>query len=668
MSMSQLRAVVFLCVLAGALGASAALDPYPLLSGGSFGPTVLASPDPLASYTWDMDSLRQGERFGYQLYYDSPVNATGTPSASFSGLHTLVGNGSAARAVPASSAVVKADGTITLRFAAEGPSWLEFDSSDLAAAEAAGARVSITISENRFPGANEAKAPTRYDGAGLSTYRLELNPALYEGVRYAFITVTGMDGKGGVDGADAGGAAPAWTINALRRVSQAIPANYEGSFDSSDGFLTRLWYVGAFTTRATFVSSVSPAQPRPTNDTTAYLGSILMNRGDRIAFLGDAHVAQATALAAFGSSVHPLLAMSNEYLSTVTHDGNIEPYKMMWVLSVVDYFDASGDKRAFARIAPKVAQQLVHARDVVYPAAVAGNAALAWSREDDRMGFGFEYPDIPHAQCAYRALAAEAASRFGAAYATINATAGAEWAALGAAYGAAFGGAHTRWWEQCGMHATGDAVNAGVPPTNATSDTSAAAAVARKDIVARWFSDPLQLASLSPFESFFMLKALLALGLEDEALYLTHRQWGTMIASGATMTWERFDPQFADAGAVRGNGSDDAPVNSMNDRTSMAHPWSSAATALLSRYALGVMPAPGSGFATWTARPRFLLRGDNSVMAPAGVRGWAEGPHRLEWVAGAVPTSRGLGPVRLAAHARPSHAMVTAAAAAFAWR
>ena len=189
-------------------------------------------------------------------------------------------------------------------------------------------------------------------------------------MRYAFITVTGMDGKRGVGDAGAGGSAPAWTINSLRRV--AVPANYEGSYDSSDGFLTRLWYVGAFTTRETFVSSVSPAQPKPTNDTTAYLGSILMNRGDRIAFLGDAHVAQATALAAFGGSVHPLLAMSNEYLSTVTHDGNIEPYKMMWVLSVVDYFDASGDKRVFARIAPKVAQQLVHARDVVHPAAVAG--------------------------------------------------------------------------------------------------------------------------------------------------------------------------------------------------------------------------------------------------------------------------------------------------------
>jgi hypothetical protein len=54
------------------------------------------------------------------------------------------------------------------------------------------------------------------------------------------------------------------------------------------------------------------------------------------------------------------------------------------------------------------------------------------------------------------------------------------------------------------------------------------------------------------------------------------RHWGGMLDSGATTTWERWDPQFADAGAVQA-GSNDPPVNSMNDRTSMAHPWSSGA-------------------------------------------------------------------------------------------
>ena len=433
--------------------------------------------------------------------------------------------------------------------------------------------------------------------------------------------------------------APKWTITNLRRVSQAVPVNYEGSYSSSDPFLTRLWYVGAFTTRATFVSSVS----KGTGQITAYLGSILMNRGDRIAFLGDAHVAQATALAAFGRSAYPLVSSSNEYCATIGND--IEPYNLMWVLSVLDYNDIAGDAAAFAHILPKVLSQLKRTRDIVYPAAMHNQAHLRWSRDDDRMGFGFEFPDIPNAQCAYRALAAAAMTRFGAALtAAGNATGGAEWSALGEQYTRDFSRRDgDRWWEQCGMHGTGDAVNAGVPPSNMT-DKSPAAKAARAALIASWFSDPLQLASLSPFESFFILKALLALGLDDEALFLVHRQWGRMVDSGATMTWERFDPQFGDAGAVRGGGSDDPPVNSMNDRTSMAHPWSSAATYMLSRFSLGVRPLV-PGFGRWVVRPRFLLRGDHRAL------GEGEGPHRLEWVAGKVPTPRGS--VGVAAHSRP---------------
>ena len=107
-------------------------------------------------------------------------------------------------------------------------------------------------------------------------------------------------------------------------VSQVVPANYGGSFYSSDAQLTRLWWVGAYTTRVTIVSERDPE----TNATSAYLGSILMARGDRIAFLGDAHVAQATALAAFSSDTYALLNASLQHTSTGSGAG-IEPYLLM---------------------------------------------------------------------------------------------------------------------------------------------------------------------------------------------------------------------------------------------------------------------------------------------------------------------------------------------------
>ena len=198
----MLRCLILLAsyVLVALCGGSAP-DPYPLLYGGSFGHKVAASPDPLAAYTWDCNALGDA-RFAYQIYYDAPVNATGMPVSAFTDLHSLI-DGSLL------GARVHGNGVITLRFAAEGPSWLEFESPDLAVAQRNGATISFTISENRFPGADETAVPKLYrggigpnNGTTIDTYRLELNAQLYEGIRYAFLTVSGM------------AQAPPWTITA----------------------------------------------------------------------------------------------------------------------------------------------------------------------------------------------------------------------------------------------------------------------------------------------------------------------------------------------------------------------------------------------------------------------------------------------------------------------
>ena len=60
------------------------------------------------------------------------------------------------------------------------------------------------------------------------------------------------------------------------------------------------------------------------NSKGGFLGSELKDRGDRIAFLGDAHVAQMTALVAFGN--YEMLNNSNYYTATIGN--SIQPY---WV-------------------------------------------------------------------------------------------------------------------------------------------------------------------------------------------------------------------------------------------------------------------------------------------------------------------------------------------------
>ena len=82
---SALQIAVVSSVMVLALGGGAALDPYPFLNNGSFkGREIELSPDPLVRYSWDLPRLGK-QRFAYQSYYDSPVNASGSPAHSFTG-------------------------------------------------------------------------------------------------------------------------------------------------------------------------------------------------------------------------------------------------------------------------------------------------------------------------------------------------------------------------------------------------------------------------------------------------------------------------------------------------------------------------------------------------------------------------------------------------------
>ena len=72
-----------------------------------------------------------------------------------------------------------------------------------------------------------------------------------------------------------------WRIRGLRLVAQVKPLSYTGSFSSPDADLTRVWYTGAYSVKAAMLAK--------------NFGSILVDRGDRVAFQGDGHPTMATA-------------------------------------------------------------------------------------------------------------------------------------------------------------------------------------------------------------------------------------------------------------------------------------------------------------------------------------------------------------------------------------
>lgn len=150
----------------------AAPEPWPELHGGSFsGPPVPSSPDPLVRYVWPA-GVNTSE---LQIFAAAAVSvgpAVGTPLASFTNASSAVGSVSCA-------IVVSGAGTLVVDFGVEMAAWLEFDSPDLAAADASS--VVLGISEYDavdWVGGWKRDTPKAHCAADLCTFRLETNDEL----------------------------------------------------------------------------------------------------------------------------------------------------------------------------------------------------------------------------------------------------------------------------------------------------------------------------------------------------------------------------------------------------------------------------------------------------------------------------------------------------------
>ena len=246
----------------------AAPQPWPPLFGGSFsGPPQPLSPDPLVRYVWPLSGASPINDTTLQIFAVPAATCTGAPPSSFFNTSSAIGSLSP-------SITVSGAGTLLIGFGVELPAWLEFDSPSAIDP----ATLELAISEYTtvdYVGGFKRGHPVRYGSAPPYTYRLETNAELYEGVAFGFLLLRAPP-------------ASPFTITGLRAVAQAKPVNYVGEFSSAgDPLLERVFYAAAYTVRATLQST--------------YMGSILMDRGDRFSWAGDAHPTQATSMAVFGN-------------------------------------------------------------------------------------------------------------------------------------------------------------------------------------------------------------------------------------------------------------------------------------------------------------------------------------------------------------------------------
>ena len=543
----RISLVVFL--LGWLLSATAQIpEPYRPLQGGSFqGKPSSFSPDPIMNYQWS--DLQRHDSLQYFISHPvSMVTEKGTKVSFRPELVTVPGNCD-----------------LRFDFGREYAAWAEFDCPDLTA------DVEMSISEYNEPAVLNSGAehpvktarPVRYG----NSYRLELNKELYEGVRFVWIHCRNVRKP--------------FVIRNLRLVCQSMPVNYQGSFLTDDSLLNRIWYTGAYVVRANLLQR--------------FFGAILMERSDRHSWTGDAYPAQAASLVAFGN--YAAVRKNIEYTSRL--DNGIASYAMLWVLSLVDYYRYTGDSVFLRSMLPVADQHLTRAfhRFDSLP-------DLAFQGWDERLGAGFERPNLPECQAAYRFLCLDAWAQLAGAASILKVDSLACW------YNGYYA-EKSQWMSEnlppagLGVHSVSHAINAGLLEMT----------VVRKEAM-RIYGNRLQRLSYSPFNQYFIMQAMAKAGQLDAALTTTNDMWGGQLAYGGTTFFEVFRPSWNQVLQPL-----DAPPNNQAGYTSLAHPWGAGVTKWLTENVLGIRPLE-PGFRQVEIRPSGgsrvrLFKG--SVPTPHGV-------------------------------------------------
>ncbi len=504
---------------------------YPPVTASKNGKMNPLSPDPIINYTWANPKASDG----LESYRLKPVSWVVSNPGSFNMMDFKKND----------AIVVNGTGDIRLDFGQENAGWLEFDSPDFSGA------VEMSISEYNQPPVYASNYPpkTLTPKKHGNTYQLELNPELYEGVRFGWIHVRTFS-------------AP-WHITGVRLVCQTRPVNYNGSFSCSDTLLTRIWYTGAYTVKLNLLKD--------------YLGAILMNRGDRFSWTGDAHPAQAASMVAFGNYDF----IKKNIACTSTQSNGIRSYALYWVLSLIDYYKYTGDTITLKTYIDNACAKLDDAYKVF-----GTNPNLEYYGWDERLGAGFEHPNIPEPQNAYKMLSIRAWKEFSAAMGACgrtdlrdkyNSYAAEKFAALEK---------NAAWYHDFGLHAGADAVTTGL-----------LSADEKKAIYEKNFTDRVNRISYSPFNQYFVIQAFAMMNKYDDALSSIRDLWGGQIKYGGTTFFEDYRPSWNEV--VSKNGP--VPGNQCGF-TSLCHPWGAGVTKWLSEEVLGIKPT-SPGFATFDVVP-----------------------------------------------------------------
>ena len=509
------------------------INGYPPISGKKTGQPNPLSPDPIFNYTWVHPKASDDlESYTLRPHRWVASNPKSFDMSDFTATDVVA---------------IKGKGNIRFDFGQTNAGWLEFESEDLADS------ITMSISEYNEPAIVNEGAVHRFKTLTPvkhgHMYRLELNPELYEGVRFGWISVLKHE--------------QTWHMKHFRVVCQTKPVNYQGNFSCSDRELTRIWYTGAYTVKLNLLKD--------------YFGAILMERTDRFSWTGDAYVAQAASMVAFGN--YDFVKANLEY--TARQDNGIASYALYWVLSLIDYVNYTGDTAFAKKYLDNACQKLDRAYEHF-----GKSPKLEFFGWDERLGAGFENANIVESQRAYSMVSIRAWKEYGKLMEQMGQL---ELAGKYTGYAVekmAEERTGNNWADRYGVHAAADAINTGLT-TGLENELFYAAD----------FTDRVDRLSYSPFNEYFIIGAMAKMQKYADAVSAIKDCWGGQLRYGGTTFFEVYRPSW---NAIL--GKNDPVINNQCGYTSLTHPWSAGVTKWLSEEMLGIKPLE-PGFTSFTIIP-----------------------------------------------------------------
>ena len=384
-------------------------------------------------------------------------------------------------------------------------------------------------------------------------------------------------------------------FKAIRLDGIMYPVKYQGSFDSSDPELNKMWTIGAYTAHLCMQDDIWDAPKR-----------------DRGRWMGDLDVSGRTIDDVFGD--HFLMQDTLSRLigpAPVKHHVNgIPGYSAFWVTGEKMYYLHTGSMKQLESVHTRLVQLLNYMETDLNQQNLFSDLTYAWPFVDwspemnsydaqTRMATQFEYyAAFRDGGYLLRVLHDDkSAQKFEEKADALKAAAHEYMLDVKGSFG-------DRW------------------QPNAYAVISG---VANKDQYAKIWRNSLSDVGhvkynpyiITPYYNFYVVTAMAKMGHRRAALNWIRQYWGGMVQEGATSFWEGYDSTWYKG--INFHASLQAD-NMSGYNVSLAHGWSSGVTPWLMTQILGIQPTAG-GFAKVNIRPDLL---------------------GLKWAKGGEPTPHGI--------------------------